>query len=378
MSDCWTTSCWWAVPLTAQQIILHHDQQCGQGGLRTCMIKWLAAAVVTFAPCFCTLFWIRGGGKISGVGPSCICAVTEVSWIGSVYPYMYALPCHRSCKAAVKSTRLAYRLWMWTDRNAGTVTFKLREPGFLRRYEGTWTIKPACGTPMSACYAPADAVAAASVTTSPSSSRYTSPCSSASSSPRATAVPAGTGSSSPASWWGSYRTGSSGGSTHGLDLASASPGGMVVSPLASVSIMDAGAGLKGAVAAIARMQAAFTQSVTNSASNFGTLANSISSSGLPAFTQLPQLLPCPISPATGPVSRAQEQDEPPRQRYWDPSLIPTSSIISAETLTSPKVTPPYPLNALLKNQSKGQVDDMLQGLVRAAVAHLQTQPLQGV
>jgi hypothetical protein len=30
------------------------------------------------------------------------------------------------------------RLFMWTDSDAGTVMFKLREPGFLNKYEGTW------------------------------------------------------------------------------------------------------------------------------------------------------------------------------------------------------------------------------------------------
>lgn len=56
----------------------------------------------------------------------------------------------------------------------------------------------------------------------------------------------------------------------------------------------------------------------------------------------------------------------------------TSAVISASTLTSPKLTPPYPLNGLLKVQSKGQVEEMLEGLVRAATAKLQAQPLQGL
>lgn len=56
--------------------------------------------------------------------------------------------------------------------------------------------------------------------------------------------------------------------------------------------------------------------------------------------------------------------------------MPTSAVILASTLTSPKLTPPYPLNALLKVQSKGQVEEMLEGLVRAATAKLQAQPLQ--
>ncbi|GFH24750.1 uncharacterized protein HaLaN_22603 [Haematococcus lacustris] len=34
------------------------------------------------------------------------------------------------------------RLIMETDADEGTVTFRLREPGFLRTYEGTWQIIP--------------------------------------------------------------------------------------------------------------------------------------------------------------------------------------------------------------------------------------------
>lgn len=265
---------------------------------------------------------------------------------------------------------------MWTDRDAGTVKFQLREPGFLRRYEGTWTIKPACGTPMSACYAPADAVAAASV----SSSAYSTPRSSPASSPRGISTP------SP---WGSFSS-----SSRHRDTAAAAPagssagsfttasGGVLVSPLASVSVMDAGAGLKGAVAAIARMQAAFLEGLNNSASNLSTLASNAASSisnnpGLPALPSLPSLgIPRAISSnrdnSSSSSSRSSSRSsQPPRQ-------LPTAAIITADTLTSPKVTPPYPLNSLLKNQSKGQVDDMLQGLVKAAVKKLQTQPLQGV
>jgi hypothetical protein len=58
--------------------------------------------------------------------------------------------------------------------------------------------------------------------------------------------------------------------------------------------------------------------------------------------------------------------------------MPTSAIIMASTLTSPKLTPPYPINQCLKIQSKGQVEEMLEGLVKAATAKLQAQPLQGL
>jgi hypothetical protein len=58
--------------------------------------------------------------------------------------------------------------------------------------------------------------------------------------------------------------------------------------------------------------------------------------------------------------------------------MPTSAVITVASLTSPNLTPPYPLNQCLKIQSKGQVGDMLEGLVRAAASKLQAQPLQGL
>jgi hypothetical protein len=38
----------------------------------------------------------------------------------------------------------------------------------------------------------------------------------------------------------------------------------------------------------------------------------------------------------------------------------------AETFTSPNLTPLYPLNAVLNGQAKNQVEEMLEGLARAA------------
>jgi hypothetical protein len=55
--------------------------------------------------------------------------------------------------------------------------------------------------------------------------------------------------------------------------------------------------------------------------------------------------------------------------------IPSSSRILVETLTSPKISPPYPLNQILKSQAKGQVQDMLYGLVTAATVKMEVGPL---
>lgn len=299
---------------------------------------------------------------------------------------------------------------MWTDRDAGTVSFKLREPGFLRRYEGTWTIKPACGTPMAECYAQAGpspvSSSLSSPTSSSSSSRAASPARGTSYSPDGTpraAAMAPFGSSSS-------DAGSSISSLVNVrqPALAADNGGFRVSPLASVNMMSsagaaAGGGsflppgqLTGAVAAIARMQASWQQSVSNSMANFSSLGSSIASSsnngstGLGGFRDLGSIIPQLSSGASQALqgqlarlnsplrgllgndssssrsrsSRDADGEADTSQRRRRP--LPTSAIIMAETLTSPKVTPPYPLNQALKTQSKGQVQDMLDGLVRAA------------
>jgi hypothetical protein len=322
---------------------------------------------------------------------------------------------------------------MWTDRDNGTVTFKLREPGFLRRYEGTWTIKPACGTPMAECY-PAAAPAGESLSPSEySSSAGSSPASSRSSSPmrgggmRPDQV---MNSSSNSGKVGLQRLLAPFGSSNDEEVgegSSSSGGGALggflrVTPLASVNLMSqqgmpaaAGVGssssdgrssspmrLTGAVAAIFRMQEAFQQSVSSSVANltsFGSSnASSSNSGGAATFLggigdrisgMLPQLPNGGGPSVQGSLARGsppwsgllpnnngnsnsssgsrdaggQEQRQQQRRRP-----LPTAAIITADCLTSPSVTPPYPLNQILKTHSKGQVQEMLNGLVKAAAA----------
>ncbi|WIA21870.1 hypothetical protein OEZ85_004246 [Tetradesmus obliquus] len=326
------------------------------------------------------------------------------------------------------------RLWMWTDRDNGTVTFKLREPGFLRRYEGTWTIKPACGTPMSECYAAAAPAGDASLSPSEysSSSAGSSPASSRSSSPlrggmrqdeamgsrgglRALLAPFGSSSSNE---------------NEDADGSSNASGGFLrVTPLASVNFMSqgvpAGAGmagsssssssssssgnagqpgspvrLTGAVAAIFRMQEAFQQSISSGVStltSFGSSsaaipnANNSSSSFLGGLgDRIGGMLPHLPNDVGQEVQGSLARISPPwsgllpnnnndssssgrdavlrQQQQQRRRPLPTAAIITADTLTSPSVTPPYPLNQILKTQSKGQVQEMLDGLVRAAAA----------
>lgn len=44
------------------------------------------------------------------------------------------------------------------------------------------------------------------------------------------------------------------------------------------------------------------------------------------------------------------------------------AVITVDSLTRPSITPPIPLNQLLKGQASGQVTEMLQGLLKAAEA----------
>jgi hypothetical protein len=80
--------------------------------------------------------------------------------------------------------------------------------------------------------------------------------------------------------------------------------------------------------------------------------------------RLPSLPALPLgraAPAGEEVGRGHQQ-----QQRQEVVVLPCSSLILAETLTSPKISPPYPLNGLLKMQAKTQVEEMLQGLVAAA------------
>eukprot|EP00879_Flechtneria_rotunda_P000595 GHRR01000704.1.p1 GENE.GHRR01000704.1~~GHRR01000704.1.p1 ORF type:complete len:449 (+),score=139.56 GHRR01000704.1:147-1493(+) len=272
------------------------------------------------------------------------------------------------------------RMWMWTDRDAGTVTFKLREPGFLKKYEGTWRIAAACGTPLSECYD--DLAAAPAGAVSSSSSVVSSPPSS----PRHSGM------------------GMSANTSSGMANSSSSSN-LRLSPIASVNAATAGgtngmaspfAGLTGAVAAIARMQAGWQENMCktiNSVSNIGNQLTSGARSGLGGL-RMPQMpsalarLGSPWGSINGSSSGSDTAGNADVSSYADAGQqqkqqrrrrpLPIAAVITAETLTSPHITPPYPINQILKSQSKAQVEDMLVGLVRAAAVQLQTRPLEAV
>lgn len=289
---------------------------------------------------------------------------------------------------------------MWTDSAAGTVTFKLREPGFLKRYEGTWTITAGCGSPLAAfSTAPSPAAAAAagagaaaslSAAASPASSAYDLR-SRTSSSGYASSSSSSCGSTPGSSPRSSWADGLSTADIFGANLSRHVSGASAASSGSSISMRTLPLATVSAGAPTAGIPQTLGQSVYSLGSNIssavfrwlGYSSNADLAAPPPATSQQwpPLLKPSsPLARAAGSVrsftssssSNAQGVAalEPPKLRP-----MPSSAVILASTLTSPKLTPPYPLNALLKVQSKGQVEEMLEGLVRAATAKLQAQPL---
>lgn len=235
---------------------------------------------------------------------------------------------------------------MWTDREAGTVTFKLREPGFLRRYEGTWTITPPGGVPLAAYYTtPGSTPSSSTTSSSPASSRSASP------------ARAGSGMNT----WGlgaALQSAFDQLSPAGSQTGQRSPQAVLPMAVLDPQVLPPLGGA--AVRAIARMQAEI---------NASPLMRQLSGMQQQISQRLPSLpaLPGRAAPA-GDESAGAGQG-----RHQQEVVLPCSSLVLAETLTSPKISPPYPLNGLLKMQAKTQVEEMLQGLVAAAAAKARSQ-----
>lgn len=293
------------------------------------------------------------------------------------------------------------RLFMWTDSQAGTVTFKLREPGFLKRYEGTWTIKAGCGGSL------AEFHSTASASSSPASSTFDLRSSSSAASGSSSSRGSSPG-SSPRSTRSSWADSAPSADMFGANLSRGDSGtssgssiSMRTLPLATVS-----------AAGPASLTQTLSQGVVSAAA---TLGSTISGSVWKWLGYRAGSSPSPPDPAA--INTSSSSSSPgPDSHQWPPLFksaqqaqqagsgsfgssssasssgsfasaepelrqlrpMPKSAIITAATLTSPKLTPPYPLNQALKVQSKGQVEEMLEGLVRAATAQLQAQPLQAL
>lgn len=303
-----------------------------------------------------------------------------------------------------------HRLWMWTDSDAGTVTFKLREAGFLKRYEGTWTITAGCGSPLAAfststaaAAAGATSTAAAGAVASPASSTYDLRASSSSGSGGSSSRGSSPGSSPrslrSSSWADGVPTAEIFGATISRNGSGASNGSngssisMRTLPLASVTAAGVGSvGLPQAVGEGVSAAAATLGSTISSTMwrlfGYNNTSNSNCSEAVsPSDNAWPPLFkPSTDSAVAGAINPTSSHSSSSSSSSLgsidlEPVVLrpmATSAVISASTLTSPKLTPPYPLNGLLKVQSKGQVEEMLEGLVRAATAKLQAQPLQGL
>lgn len=212
------------------------------------------------------------------------------------------------------------------------MTFKLREPGFLRRYEGTWTIKPAGAgkTTLTTTAAAPDALARTSSSTTRAASNYILP-------PSATAA----------------------------------------APLAAISLLHSSQPLAALSAMQQRLQWGLGETFGIAMSNFSNLGQALGGVwGVPSLPSAPTQGKAGVTSAPSSAGGWRQGSKQQQLQKQQQQQRATTSMIHVETLSSPKISPPYPLNQILKAQAKGQVEDMLDGLVSAAAAQLTVSPLK--
>ncbi|EFJ51787.1 hypothetical protein VOLCADRAFT_116300 [Volvox carteri f. nagariensis] len=297
------------------------------------------------------------------------------------------------------------RLWMTTDRELGTVSFVLREPGFLRKYEGTWTItgpdgrgpgagsRGAPGGPTRSRGPAAAAAAAAAVAADGGVANATSDqadavgdlsrlrlrreaaglappspsaCSDTSSEPRSHALRL----SSRCSSAGSLTSSSSSGSLERCSAGSASAGRS-----SSSSSGNNGGGVGDFAGMFAAINNPFTTTTATTALPPLLLTIFRSVPGSAAATSAASA-GAGVGIGVGATGfgashAAQCAVQPPltQQRLQAPPLYPTT--IRVRKAISPKVSPPYPINQVLKGHAAGQVNDMLQGLLVATARKIE-------
>ncbi|KAG2429642.1 hypothetical protein HXX76_010871 [Chlamydomonas incerta] len=222
------------------------------------------------------------------------------------------------------------RLWMTTDREAGTVSFVLREPGFLRRYEGTWTITGPSGKGPGGAYKTPTTTAATTTAAATAASLPFLQRSAHRRSPSSTSLSSASGHdesavASPRSLSSKSSRGSS--SSGSSSSGSPSPADTPRSAGTDAGGVSGGGGLGSFLAAI----------------NNPFMSSHHHSSSGGAATAAPQPQLQPVSPTTIVVSKCM----------------------------SPKVAPPFPINQVLKGHAVGQVGDMLEGLLLATAQRIQ-------
>jgi hypothetical protein len=124
----------------------------------------------------------------------------------------------------------------------------------------------------------------------------------------------------------------------------------------------------------AGLQDSVTTTVNNSISNFSSSAAAVQALSKKAMAGGPWA-GITLGGHSG-DSSSDSSERIPAARPQQRRPLPTAAIITVLSFTTPRISPPYPLNQALKAQSKGQISDMLEGLVAAAAAKLQVQPLQ--
>ncbi|KAL6764421.1 hypothetical protein V8C86DRAFT_1588562 [Haematococcus lacustris] len=260
------------------------------------------------------------------------------------------------------------RLIMETDADEGTVTFKLREPGFLRTYEGTWQIIPkgsnglhlhrnalkaqrhVASTPTR--HAPG-ATQHHPTSLSPMSEihgRMSSFCSRllAPSSPSSPSLP-----SSPSCLAVSQHSFSSGPS-----LAPSTPGACDPSDFSTLHSFS-GTSLASMTAGNSKQ---FHQHQHHPAHHAATGSCTAQGPSLSRFAGAAQQ-PAGASPTPWAEQQVVEEEE---WSQGEAGSATTSVVRVKGMLMSPKLAPPYPLGGLLKGQVISQIQDMLKGLMAAA------------
>ncbi|GLC44213.1 hypothetical protein PLESTB_000753600 [Pleodorina starrii] len=276
------------------------------------------------------------------------------------------------------------RLWMTTDREAGTVSFALREPGFLRTYEGTWTITGPDGRGPGA--APHRDLAATATSASVAAAPTTTPATAtADSSPRRHRLSTGSGAPpspfAPRSSTDHSATGdedAAGPYSHALSVSSRN------SSFSSIRSSSSGSLDGGSVGSLSGAESPLDRSTRGGGRGGGGLvAGLFAAINNPFFAApaVPQLTffrthdkgaatADPAAAAAGAVATARAATPLPAPRRY-----PTT--IKVRKAISPKISPPYPINQVLKGHASGQVSDMLEGLLAATAKKIALEEQQG-
>ncbi|GLI64130.1 hypothetical protein VaNZ11_007311 [Volvox africanus] len=285
------------------------------------------------------------------------------------------------------------RLWMTTDRSCGTVSFVLREPGFLRTYEGTWTITGPDGKGPGACRG-AGNVTATAIHPPPamadgtrrrsSSGEALSPSSLPSANQVAISdytepqphdlspyVPARNSSSS---------LGGSRSSRNSLDCSN------IINAFTSPSSDEASATLRSAKGVTGGDGNEGSDRSSNGAcsnSRAGGVSG-LTGAGIFAaidspFTPPPRLMTI-VPPGESVTAVTDKPPSPP----LPPSSSPPSHLPSRSPTTvcirksiSPKISPPFPMNQMLKGHASDQVRKMLKGLLVATARKIEDETAEG-